>query len=295
MNNNAENSNNEVKATASEPSTNGDAKNENEMKLSSWKMVVALVFLFIIICVAIISLFIIKNYKDRPKGVLDLESIQGQTKDNTINSEDLMLSLNDDVKKAVFNYILYINNSDNENLLFNDYLRDLPNNRKLLLGEIDDEKTLDDIKSVLMAKFNDDLNVKGEDLIIDQDDEKLILYSFDKENNSFLLNKDNSELSIDTFTHEGNIIDYEYDELINNDDGTISIISHSLFEIKSDDNVTINNLENTIPVDYENMEIEEIKSLLKDEYEDKKEYYNLINYTFEKVNDNYYIIDVSLE
>jgi len=295
MNNNTDNSNNSVEKTKVETTTTTNNKKDNEVKLSTWKSVVALVFLFIIVCLSISALLTIKQYRDRPKGVLDIKAVQEeeeQKANKEIKAEDVFSSLNEDLKNAAFNYILdsYNNKLD---ISFGDYLKSLPNGKKLLLGDIADEKTFDDIKSTLITKFNSDLDVEAENLSVNHNEEKEVLYLYNKEKNSFFINSDNQDLTIKIFNYQGSIIDYEYDKSIKNEDGTVSITSHSLFEINDDEKVSINNLDKSIPL--ENDDIDECKKILEDEYEDKKEFYNKITYTFEENNDKYYIKDIEFE
>ena len=52
--------------------------NKPEVKLSSWKSVVALIFLFAFILVGILSMLVIRNYQTRPSGVLDIDEVNKQ-------------------------------------------------------------------------------------------------------------------------------------------------------------------------------------------------------------------------
>lgn len=290
--------------------------NKPEVKLSSWKSVVALIFLFAFILVGILSMFVIRSYQTRPSGVLDIDEVNKQ---KPLLGKDIIESLNSDTKTAVFNYLMLDLDTDTkeeakddkekteeepkeeskeepkEEMTFAKFLNSLSNNRKLILADIEDGKTLDDIKKTLTDKFNSDLEVKGSNLSVTEDGEKKDIYIFNKEKNSFFINSENKGVKLEALPLEGVIIDYEYDDVKTLEDGTFEVVSYSLFETHDGDNITIDNKQkNLVPLGAD-ISVEELRDVLKERYADHKEEYNVITYTLEKSNDKYYVKDVTVK
>ncbi len=280
-----------------------------EVKLSSWKSVIALMFLFAFIVVGITSMLAIKNYQTRQPGVLDIDEVNKQ---KPLLGKDIIESLNDDTKTAVFNYLmldLETNTKEEdkeakeqpaeepkeEEMTFVKFLNSLSNNRKLILADIEDGKTFDDIKKTLMDKFNNDLEVKNSNLSITEDGEKKDVYIYNKEKNSYFINSENKGVKLEALPLGGAIIDYEYDDVKTNEDGTFEVVSYSLFETHEGDNITIDNKQKTLVPLGADISVEELRDVLKERYADHKEEYNVITYTLEKNNDKYYVKDVKVK
>lgn len=278
-----------------------------EVKLSSWKSVVALFFLFLLIGVSIYAIFTIKKYQSRPSGVLDIEEVN---REKPLLGKDIIESLNDDTKKAVFNYLMLdldttkeeepkeetAEESKEENTMtFIKFLTSLSNNRKLVLADISDGKTFDDIKKTLVEKYNNDLEVKSNNLSVTVDGEKKDIYIFNKDKNSYFINEENKGVKLEGLPLEGVIIDYEYDEVKTLEDGKFEVVSYSLFETHDGDNITIDNKQKTLVPQGADVSVEELRDILKERYGDHKEEYNVITYTLEKKLDNYYVVDVKVK
>ena len=283
-----------------------------EPKLSGWKSVLALLLLLGIISVSIYALYSFDIYTAKPKGVIDIEEVK---KEKPLESKELIEAINPDVKRVVLNYLMLdLENQkvevkeekkeenttgeeeeEDTTFTYGKFINSLANNRKLLLGEIADGKKFDDIKQVLKKKFNSDLDVQSHNLTVNDNGTKKDIYIYKKDTNTYLLNEENKDVKLDVLPLDGEIIDFEYDDPVNVEESetTVKVTTYSLFELKDGEKSTINNKKkDLIPDELKEMPIEELKEKLKEDYPDKKENFDVITYTLEKVDGRYLVIDV---